>query len=965
MLKTQLSFLFSQISKTKLMMLQMPSGRTNSCMKGRSPDFSKLFFFLLFFNFLSLSLLAQQPTASDSSRFAASDDSSRLSLRNRPVQLIYNTLPAHLNTASTDAVYSGDILKSPVTSFRNAIIGRLAGLYTQQTSGQPGNDEVSTFQLRGQNPLLIIDGVTRRDLTVFDLEEIESITALKDAVATSVLGVRGARGALLITTKKGSAAKQQISFTAQTATQTPMNMPRALGAYDYARLYNEALVNDGLPPVYSATDLQGYQSGGNQYKYPNVDWRERVLNKSSRFNRYTLSASGGNQFARYFVSMEHVNQSGLFITSDTNSYNTNNSFKSYVIRSNVDLNINPKLTAGIYVLGRILNGNEPGAGTDNIFNNLLNTPNNAYPVYNVNNTYGGTTQFQNNILAQTIGSGYVQNYRRNMIVDVYLQRTLDEITQGLFIKALATYGASLSENVFRTKSFAVFAAGTTAGAYTQYGTNGDQGNSNGISYQSRTDYVELKLGYNRTFNNRHGINAYLLANRDNFIDNSDLPYTVSGGAGRFSYNFKEKYLADVSFGLNGSNRYAPEGSTKYGFFPAVGLGWNISKEGFMSKYSWINNLKLFGSYGQTGWDNPGYFTYIQQYFDGPTTYFGTGAGGNTSMSEQPFANVNLTWEKANKLNLGLQGSFLKDKLSFNIEYYKMNFSDLLMQRGRNSALIGNDFPNENIGKNNYKGWEFRLGWQESKKDFSYFIDANAALQNSEVVFSDEVFRQYDWMRRTGKMVGQRFGFISEGLFQSQAEINGAATTVGYTPQPGDIKYKDLNGDKVIDQFDEAPIGGQKPLLVYGANFGISYKGFDVSVLFQGVQNREIYLSGPSYWAFQNNGFGQAYEHNLGRWTPATAATATYPRLNVGVNTNNQATSSYWLRSGNYMRLKNFEVGYTLPKSITSRIKLKSARVFVNGVNLITFTSLNDMDPEVFNGAYPIQKVINAGINIKL
>ncbi|MEZ0487310.1 SusC/RagA family TonB-linked outer membrane protein [Fibrella aquatica] len=885
--------------------------------------------------------------------------------RLKPVRMLFNTSTrADLTSASTQAVYNNDLQKMPVTSVLSALSGRLAGLFTNQTLGQPGSDGTAV-SLRNQNPLVIIDGIPRQ-LTVFDLEEIESITVLKDAISTAMLGVRASNGALVITTRKGSPARQRISFTAQTAIQEPLRFPTPLNAGQYARLYNEALQNDGQAPVYTDAAIQAYDTGSDPFRYPNVNWREQVTKPSSRFDRYTFSASGGNNFSKYFVSLDHINQTGLLRESDANAYNTNNNFKAFTVRSNVDLQLNSKLTGGIYLLGRILNGNDAGFGTGSILNNVLLTPNNAYPVFNPNGSYGGSQQYQTNIWAQTIGSGYQQNFKRDMLADFYLKRTLDELTPGLWVRAMGSYYATLSENIFRAKTFAVFQRNispTGTETYQQFGLNGDQGNANGIEYQGRSDYLEFTLGYDRTFG-AHGFNALLLANRQNSVTGSDLPYTITGTSGRASYNYNQKYVAEVSFGLNGSNRYPDGGRTQYGFFPAVGLAWNINQEDFLKSYNWLSYLKLFGSYGKTGFDNPGYFSYIQRYFDSPSAVFGTGAGGNTSITEQPIANSNITWEKANKLNLGLQGAVFNNHLGFTVEYYNMKYYDLLMQRGRNSTLLGNTFPDENIGQNRFSGVDLQLSFQQETKGFGYYATVNAGFQSSEVLFMDEVFRPYDWMRRTGQRVGQAFGYLADGLFQTAEEIRNSATVVGYTPQPGDIKYKDLNADGVIDQFDQAVIGNTKPSIPFGASLGFRWRGFDLSALVQGVANRQIYLQGPSMWAFQNNGFGQAYEQHLDRWTP-TNTEGTYPRVWIGNNVNNQATSSYWMRSGDYIRLKNVEVGYTIPVQILSRIRVQSIRVFANGTNLLTANKDRTIDPESYLSTYPVQRLLNVGLNLKL
>ncbi len=886
-------------------------------------------------------------------------------LRSKPIRSVFNiNLQSELTATSTQAVYNKDLNKMPVTSVLSALTGRIAGLHTNQITGQPGSDGTS-LSLRGQGPLVIVDGIPRQ-LTVFDLEEIESITVLKDALSTAMLGVRANDGAILITTRKGSASNAKMSFTAQTAIQQPLRFPKALDAYNYAKLYNEARVNDGLTPVYTDAALQAYANNTDPFMYPNVNWREQALEPSSRMDRYTFSATGGNSFSKYFISFDHINQTGLLKKSTTTPYNTNNNFKAFTVRSNVDLQLNSKLSGGIYLLGRILNGNDAGVGTSSILWSILNTPNNAYPIFNPNGSYGGTQQFQNNIWAQTVGSGYQQNFKRDMLADFYLKRTLDEITPGLWVKALGSYYATLSEGIYRSKTFATFLRTINSSGqdvYQQFGTNGDQGNWNSIDYQGRADYLELSFGYDRSFK-QHGINAVVMANRHNAVSGSDLPYTISGLAGRMGYNYKQKYIFEFSFGLNGSNRYPTGGTTKYGFFPAVGLAWNISKEDFLQAQTWLSHLKLYGSYGKTGNDNPGYFSYIQRYFDNTGAVFGTGAGSNTGVTEEPLANPAITWEKANKLNAGFQSAFFNNTLGLTVEYYNMQYYDLLMQRGYNTSILGNAYPNENIGKNQYTGIDLQLSWQKNTPIGDFYATLNGGVQSSKVIYINEVNQPYSWMYRTGQRVGQAFGYIAEGLFQSTAEAQSSATVVGYQPQAGDIKYKDLNNDGVINQLDIAPIGNQSPLIPFGASLGYAFKGFDFSLLIQGVANRNIYLQQASTWAFQNGGFGQAYEQHLDRWT-ATNPNASYPRVWLGSNVNNQAYSSYWIRSGDYVRLKNIELGYTIPEKLSKGIKVQSVRVFANVTNLLTFNNDKYLDPEGFQSTYPVQRVFNFGINLKL
>ncbi|HEX8316430.1 MAG TPA: SusC/RagA family TonB-linked outer membrane protein, partial [Flavisolibacter sp.] len=602
----------------------------------------------------------------------------------------------------------------------------------------------------------------------------------------------------------------------------------------------------------------------------------------------------------------------------------------------------------------------------------LTTPNNAYPVLNADGTFGANQDYTmgnlatanqlqaSNLQGLTTGAGYLQSYRRDILSDFFLKRTLDEVLPGLWVKARASYSSTLQENITRSRGYIAYRQ--NGSTLSSLGTKLDQINNNGIGNQGRSNYAEVSMGYNQTFNQTHGFDALVMVNRDATVSGSDLPYTVSGTSGKVSYNYKEKYVLEAAYAYNGSNRYP--GGFKRGFFPSVGAAWNITKEDFSKNVTWLSSLKLYASYGKTGWDNPGYFSYIQRYPGFTQAIFGTSATGQNSTIQGTLAYPDITWEKANKANIGIEGSILKNKLGFTIEYYNNKFYDLLIQRGRNTTLLGVAYPNENIGINRYSGMDFQLSWQQSLNKFHYFVAANASVQGSEVLYSDEVNWPYEYMKRTGQMVGRPFGYIAEGLFQSAAEIAGSATFKNNIPtQPGDIKYKDLNGDGEINQFDVTAIGANGPLTVYGVNLGFSFKSFDFSALVQGVINRNIFLNNNRFYEFQNGGLGQAYEEHLDRWTP-TNTDASYPRLSIGNNSNNREFSSFSIGSGDYVRLKNVEIGYTIPASVVGRLKISTFRIFANGLNLLTSTELKGIDPEVYNGSYPIQRLFNFGINIK-
>jgi TonB-linked SusC/RagA family outer membrane protein len=894
------------------------------------------------------------------------------------IRNIYYNANAEKSLAATGVVYTQSLVRVPTTNVQLGLIGLVPGLQIRQNSGNPGNEDI-TMSLRGRTPIVVIDGVPR-DITTLDFESIESVTVLKDATAMAMLGTRGANGAILITTKKGSVRKQQITVSAQTSVQKPLQnlYSQPLQAADYATLYNEAQSNDDRyllaprPAAYTPEAIEGYRNQLDPVLYPNVNWRDEVLKNSSRFDRYTFTAEGGNKLARYFVSADHFNQRGLFKTSDLNSYNTNNDFRSFSIRSNVDISITPKLEGGISLYGRLLTANSPGNNnTSAIYSSILSTPNNAYPVFNPNGSLGGTQQYTNNILGQATRSGYSMNNKRDIITDLYLKRNLNEVLPGLWVKGRATFTSHVSENNVRNKSFAVYQRNITGGdrvSYATFGVDGTQANSNNVDNQYRMDYQELSLGYDKSIGSNHNLGLLILANRDNAILGSSLPLTYTGVSGRVNYDFKNKYLAEVSFGLNGSNRFPDNGSTKYSLFPSLGLGWIVSKEEFLKDVSWLSFLKLSASYGLTGWDNASYFAYITRYGLSTNAVFGTSAGTLTTLKEFAIGNSDINYEKTAKLNIGLQTAFLNDRLAYRLDYYRDKTTGALIQSGRNTTILGQAHPLRNLGKYNYSGVEMELTWRDAVSSaLNYYVSANIAVQTSKVVYIEEAYYPYEWMNRTGKRIGQRFGYIAEGLFQNEAEIAGKPTVEGYVPQPGDIKYKDLNGDNIINQFDMGPIGKAKPPVFGGLSAGIKYLDFDLNLLGQLELNREINFSGNGFYEFQNGGLGQAYQHHLNRWTPENAANAEYPRLSIGNNINNHVQSTYWLKNGNFFRLRNVELGYTVPVSVSSRIRISAVRLFASLTNPLTFTSkqLNGVNPEVYSGQYPLQRLSTVGINIKL
>lgn len=885
---------------------------------------------------------------------------------------------------STATVYTDQLITTPAPSFLQALPGRLSGLYTRQRSGVQDTDDpisVVDFKIRGQIPIILIDGVPR-DFSSIEPESIESITILKDALSTVMFGQRSSGNIIQITTKRPVATPFKLSFTGQHGLQSQINKSKPLSAANYAILYNEARNNDGLAPVYSAADILAYQTGSDPLFHPDNDYRKLFLNKYAALDRYNINIQSGNETARFYVALDYQNEGGFFNTAKLNTYDTNAGVDRYIVRSNVSVDLNKTLNIGLNIFGRIQNANEPGGRTSSIFQAIAYTPNNAYSIFNPDGSMGGTSTFPNNIYGLLNNSGYVKSSARDLAADIEVTQKLGDLLPGLWARANVSYNNTVGESVDRTKDFIVYNLNISGGTplYSPIGTSRSQSTTLSIPVRRTYTYNKLSLGYDKHFGD-HSLSLLALADNQATTINLNLPATYTNIAGNATYNFKDKYFAEGAISYGGHNRFKP--GNRFGLFYAGGLGWNLAKEDFVKAAAWINSLKPRISYGRTGNANVGYYVYDQYYTYGGTSaayYFGATPAVARYYREQTMANPNATWEKADKLNIGLDASLFANRFKLTFEYFNDTYFDLMQQRDLDvtisgatpSQIAGQSFPNENIGRSRYTGFENNISWNGKAGAIGYFVSGNLSILKSKVLYQNEIFRQYDYQRATGLPVGQTFGYVADGFFQSQAEINVSPRVDGYTPVPGDLKYRDLNDDGVINQLDITAIGTQKPLMYYGLTAGFNVKGFDFSVSLQGVANRDIVnvgrynsVSSALETEFLSNGNAQVYEHHLNRWTPSNAANATYPRLSIGENINNQASSTFWVRSMAYLRLQNVDIGYTIPGRLTDKLKLNSIRVFANGFNLYSFDKLDHNDPEGYNSIFPLRKTFNIGLNVKL
>jgi TonB-linked SusC/RagA family outer membrane protein len=667
-----------------------------------------------------------------------------------------------------------------------------------------------------------------------------------------------------------------------------------------------------------------------------------------------------------------LNQQGMFQSDDNLSYGTNLGTSRYLINTGIDLDVTKDFTIGLQLFGRIQDGTQPGAQTSTILSRLYATPNNAYPIFNPNGSFGGSTDYIENLYQQTLGSGYLLDNSRDLMANLDLKYKFDKLLPGLYAKGKVNVSSTSSSLIDRSKRQPVYDLSlnqTGDTVYSRYGSISDQPNSFRTTSTAQFFYAQAAIGYNSTIGD-HSFGGMLFTDQQISTYQFDLPAKYTNFAATANYNFKSKYFAEAAVNYAGFDRFKP--GSQYGLFYAGGLGWDIAKEDFIKdNVQWIDQLKLRGTYGKTGNSNEGnlgYFTWRSAFGqDGVNNYpSGTGYASVFGLVEKGLANINATWEKAHKLNIGVDMSFLKNKFRVTADVYHDVYYDLLQQRGSTIEIIGIAYPNENIGKNLYAGQELTLTYQNHINNFNYFITANGSRMKTEVLYMNELNRQYDWNKRTGLPVGQTFGYLANGLIQTQEEANKAPLLASTPVYPGDVKLVDMNGDGIIDQFDEVALGNTKPIIYYGATLGFNVSGFDFSILLQGVKNRTYQQTD---YSFGSGGKDQGYDYLLGRWTPENAATATYPRLTVGFNANNTPylnNSSYWTHSGEYFRIKNIDVGYTFPYKLTHKLKISGLRIFANGQNLFTETAYGRLDPEIYNStAYPTQKTINAGVNIKL
>jgi len=899
-------------------------------------------------------------------------------------QVAYGVRSKSELTAAISTISADDLSKAPVSTLGNAIQGLSSGLTVLRTVGaEPGWDQPNIY-IRGIQsfgggvaPLVLVDNV-ERDFSQLDPEEIESFTVLKDAAATAMYGMRGANGVILVTTKKGFVGKPVISLTAQYGMQSPTRLPEYAGSKDYVGYRNLALRND-----YSKLSDTEFNSlflsnpknnpanydGSNPYLYPNTDWYKSFLNSSAPQQSYKLSFRGGTDVAQYYVMLGVVDQKGLYKFTDENpGFSTQNNFSRYNFRTVVDVNLSKNLKVGVNLGGRVENRHTPNSSSGAIISALSKLPP-TMPIRNQDNSLAGSAIYRYNPYGMIANTGFQDRFNRYLQGTATADLKLDMILKGLSANALFGFDASKQYGRSKSQNYAVYQQNED-NTYTQFG----EGTSIDLNYSGWDNNFGLMLNYmyGLSYDRAIGVNhlaadiKYMQSSMS--VDGDNPDYRNQGVFGRTTYTYDKRYTAEFGFAYNGSENFAK--GSRFGFFPAISAAWVLSNESFLENNDLISFMKLRASYGKVGNSNNGIgyrYPFEEKFYSGSGYYFGT--AGTDGSYEGRIANPNITWEESLNANIGFEVGLL-NKLDMDVDFFRHDRSQIIAGRWNTlPSYIGQDLPYDNSGSVLSEGFEISLKHNNQIGDFSYTVQGNVSFAKNKITAMEEVAGMNSWEYRTNQSVMQQWGLqvSPEQFFKDQADIDASPKSSYSSVQPGDVKYIDQNGDKIIDSQDFVPLGNPSvPEWNFGLTLGCEYKGFDFNVLFTGIANRSLFVGNNVFLGLldNNNITKEVAENSWG-----VSSDPIYPRLTNQVNLNNLQASSMWLKNVNYLRIQTMEIGYSLPKKMLSKANISEVRFFVNGYNLFSFDNMSkyNLSAEIPNAGvtlYPEIRVINIGTSLK-
>lgn len=887
------------------------------------------------------------------------------------------------STGAVSTVYAENIDKSSAFSIGNSLYGNVLGLTTMQSTGVVWEQMPSMYirglkTLNGNNGiLLVVDGLERDNnwqaLKYITPEEVESVSVLRDAAALALYGYRGVNGVVNIVTKRGKYDTREINFSYDHAFNYMTRKPELADAYTYASALNEALTNDGKQVRYSQNELNAFKNGTSPYLYPNVNWWEEVFRDRGASDIATLSFRGGSTKMRYYTMMNLQNNRGFIKNFDTNAdYSTQEKYSKANFRTNLDIDLSPKTKMQANIMGILNEFSRPGMGSDNLISKLYQLPSAAFPIRTESGLWGGNTTWGENWnpVALTEGRAYSKGHTRGLYADMSLRQDLSSLTKGLGASVRIGYDnlASYWEN--HTKGYKYGMASVAswenglpiAGEEITGGKDTEMSGDSKLDWQYRAFNFQMNVDWQRQFG-VHSLYSMLLYTYkyDNAKGINNTFYRQNAGW-YTHYGFKNRYFADFTLMASASNLLAPD--HRWNVSPTVGLAWLISNEKFMQSQNVVDFLKLRASFGMLNTDNIPGNGYWNETVGGGNGYpINNNFGGDGGWHEGRLASVNGTTEKAYKYNAGVDATLFKG-LTLTVDGFYERRSDIWVSSdGQNSAVLGASGSYVNAGIVDSWGTEIGANYYKKMGNVELNLGGTFTYNRSKIIEMLEEPAAYDYTRSTGNPVGQIFGLQAIGYFVDQADIDNSLPQQFGPVKAGDIKYKDMNGDKVINSDDRVAMGYNStcPEIYYSFSLGLEWKGLGFSAQFQGVGNYTAILSGTYYRPLVDNTTISNYVYR-NRWTPETP-NARFPRLTTETVDNNLQTSSLWLADRSFLKLRNCEVYYKLPSSWLNRFWVKNAKVYVRGVDLLCFDSIDQLDPEAMNSSYPATRSIHVGLSV--
>ncbi len=911
-----------------------------------------------------------------------------------------------------------DLLKSnPSSSIVNSLAGNVPGIMARQVSGQPGKN-VSEFWIRGistfgasSSAYVLVDGF-ERDMSEINIEDIATFSVLKDASETAIYGSKGANGVVLITTKRGKAGKINIDAKVETSYNTRTITPEFEEGFKYASLLNEARVTRNNEPIYRSEELDILRLGLDPDFYPNTDWQGMLLKNGAWSHRVNLNMNGGGTTARYFVSASYVKENGMYNTDKSlkDDYNTNAAYHRWNYRMNTDIDITKTTLLKVGVAGFLSKRNSPGLGDADVWGELFGyNPIQTPVMYSDGRLPAIGTGNKTNPWVAATQTGFNEHWTNNIETNVSLEQKLDFVTKGLSFVGRFGYDNNSKNNIERHKWpeqwFAVSRDKDTGEIVWKKVSDSSNMTQKSTSEGDRREFFDVQLNWDRSFGNHHPT-ATLKYTQDSYVKTVNLGDDLKNGisqrnqdlAGRVAYNWAYRYFVNFNFGYNGSENFAKD--NRFGFFPAFSVAWNIAEEPFIKKHlKWMNMFKVRYSFGKVGNDNMGVrFPYLYTIADkfkiGDNEYTYDGYNWAKYGSDSFYGGLSMpnlgsplvTWEIATKKDLGIDLALFDDKFTGTIDYFDEKREGIYMERKHLPAIVGHYGinPSANVGAMRSRGFDGHFNFRQRIGNVDVDIRGNMTYSKNEVLEKDEENNVYGYQMEKGYRVDQCRGLIALGLFKDYDDIRNSPKQEFGAVQPGDIKYRDVNGDGVVNDGDIVAIGAtSKPNLIYGLGISAKWKGLDVNVHFQGAGKSSFFTYGKCVWAFTEGEWGNVFKGMLdNRWVDSETAeklgipanenpNASYPRLSYqgdGASNNNYRNSTFWLRNGSYLRLKTVDIGYTLPKALVNKLHFNNIRVFVIGTNLLTFSNFKTWDPEMGDSrgeSYPLSKSITMGLSVNL